>query len=78
MVKMKPRIAEGTLRVLPTLEGEPLKAERIVVTVRDGDRVVVVADALARGEWCADIPDAKLWSPRSPSLYGHHHGVVRW
>ena len=65
MVKMKPRIAEGTLRVLPTLEGEPLKAERIVITVRDGDRVVGVADAALS----ARIPDAKLWSPRSPSLY---------
>ena len=65
MVKMKPRIAEGTLRVLPTLEGEPLKAERIVITVRDGDRVVGVADAALS----VRIPEAKLWSPRNPSLY---------
>ena len=64
MVKMKPRIAEGTLRVLPTLEGEPLKAERIVVTVRDGDRVVGVADATLS----VRIPDAKLWSPQAESL----------
>ena len=65
MVKMKPRIAEGTLRVLPTLAGEPLKEERIVITVRDGDRVVGTADAALS----VRIPDAKLWSPDQPHLY---------
>ena len=64
MVKMKPRIVEGTLCVLPTLEGEPLKAERIVVTVRDGDRMVGVADEALS----VRIPDAKPVT-RSPSLY---------
>ena len=62
---MKPRIAEGTLRVLPTLAGEPLKEERIVITVRDGDRVVGTADAALS----VRIPDAKLWSPDQPHLY---------
>ena len=65
MVKMKPRIAEGTLRVLPTLAGEPPKEERIVITVRDGDRVVGTADAALS----VRIPDAKLWSPDQPHLY---------
>ena len=65
MVKMKPRIAEGTLRVLPTLAGEPLKEERIVITVRDGDRVVGTADAALS----VRIPDAKLWSPDQPHVY---------
>jgi beta-galactosidase len=65
MVKMKPRIAESTLRVLPTLEGKPLESERIVITVRDGERVVGVADAALS----VRIPNAKLWSPRNPSLY---------
>lgn len=65
MVKMKPRIAEGTLRVLPTLAGEPLKEERIVITVRDGDHVVGTADAALS----VRIPDAKLWSPDQPHLY---------
>jgi beta-galactosidase/beta-glucuronidase len=65
MVKMKPRIAEGTLRVLPTLEGEPLKQERVVITVRDGKRVVGTADAALS----VRIPNAKLWSPKKPNLY---------
>ena len=65
MVKMKPRIAEGTLRVLPTLDGEPLETERVVITVRDGERVVGTADAALS----VQIPNAKLWSPQNPNLY---------
>lgn len=65
MVKMKPRIAEETLRVLPTLDGEPLETERVVITVRDGERVVGTADAALS----VQIPNAKLWSPQNPNLY---------
>jgi beta-galactosidase len=66
MVKMKPRIAEGTLRVLPTLQGVALERERIRITVRDGDRIVGTADSALS----VRIPDAKLWSPKQPHLYG--------
>ncbi|MDE0865395.1 MAG: glycoside hydrolase family 2 [Rubripirellula sp.] len=66
MVKMKPRIAEGTLRVLPTLQGVALERERIRITVRDGDRIVGTADSALS----VQIPDAKLWSPEQPHLYG--------
>jgi beta-galactosidase len=64
-VKMKPRIKEGTLRVLPTLGGTPIIGERLRITVRDGDQVVGIADAALS----VRIPDAKLWSPKSPDLY---------
>ena len=65
MVKMKPRIAEGTLRVLPTLSGEPLENERVRITVRDESGIVGKADAALS----VRIPDAKLWTPESPHLY---------
>ena len=65
MVKMKPRIGEGTLRVLPTLSGRPIEGEKLRITVRDGNEVVGVADAALS----VRIPNAKLWSPKSPHLY---------
>ncbi len=65
-VKMKPRIKEGTLRVLPTLGGTPIAGERMRITVRDRDgQVVGTADAALS----VRIPNAKLWSPASPNLY---------
>lgn len=64
-VKMKPRLREGTLRVLPTLGGSAVKGERLRITVRDGDNVVGVADA----SLSVSIPDAKHWTPDSPHLY---------
>ena len=64
-VKMKPRIKEGTLRVLPTLGGQPIAGERLEITVRDSDKVVGSADAALS----VRISAAKLWSPKSPHLY---------
>jgi beta-galactosidase len=64
-VKMKPRIKEGTLRVLPTLGGKPIAGERLEITVREGEQVVGKADAALS----VRIPDAKLWSPQTPHLY---------
>jgi beta-galactosidase len=64
-VKMKPRIKEGTLRVLPTLAGPRMDGETLRITVRDGDKVVGQADA----SLSVKIPNAKLWSPQSPHLY---------
>ena len=65
MVKMKPRITEGTLRVLPTLAGEPLPNERVRIIVRDSSGEVGVADAALS----VKIPEAKLWTPDTPHLY---------
>lgn len=65
MTKMKPRIGEETLRVLPTLAGPPIEGERLRITVRDGEQVVGAADAALS----VRIPDAKLWTPQSPHLY---------
>ena len=44
---------------------QPLKQERVVITVRDGERVVGTADAALS----VRIPNAKLWSPKKPNLY---------
>lgn len=65
MVKMKPRIGEGTLRVLPTLAGPPVDGEHLTITVKDGDQVVGTADAALS----VAIPSAKLWTPSTPHLY---------
>jgi beta-galactosidase len=65
MVKMKPRIGEGTLRVLPTLAGTPIAGERLKITVRDQGKEVGTADAALS----VRIPNSKLWSPDSPHLY---------
>jgi beta-galactosidase len=64
-IKMKPRIADGTLRVLPTLAGPPIDGEQIRVTVRDQAGNAFVADA----SLMAHLGDAKLWSPADPYLY---------
>ncbi len=64
-VKMKPRLGEGTLRVLPTLGGDPVDGEELRITVRDGDRVVGMADA----SLSVRIPNAKHWTPDTPHLY---------
>ncbi len=64
-VKMKPRLAEGTLRVLPTLAGQPIDGERLRIVIRDGDRKVGTADA----SLSIRIPDAKHWTPAAPHLY---------
>jgi beta-galactosidase len=65
MVKMKPRIGEGTLRVLPTLGGPTIAEETLRITVLDNGKVVGTGDAALS----VRIPDAKLWTPKTPHLY---------
>jgi beta-galactosidase len=65
MVKMKPRIGEGTLRVLPTLGGPPMEDEQLRITVSKDGRVVNLADAALS----VRIPKPQLWTPETPHLY---------
>ena len=65
MVKMKPRIGEGTLRVLPTLGGPPMEDEQLRITVSKDGRLVNLADAALS----VRIPKPQLWTPETPHLY---------
>lgn len=65
MVKMKPRIREGTLRVLPTLAGTPIEGEQLRISLRDHGELVGIADAALS----VRIPKARLWTPDDPHLY---------
>ncbi len=65
MVKMKPRISEGTLRVLPTLSGKPIEGEHLRITVAKDGKQVGTADA----SLSVRIENPQLWSPESPHLY---------
>lgn len=64
-VKTKPRIHEGSLRVLPTLAGEPLEGEQLRVTAYEGDTPV----ATAGSDLMLRFDNPKLWSPEEPNLY---------
>ncbi|TWT72030.1 glycoside hydrolase family 2 protein [Crateriforma conspicua] len=64
-VKMKPRLHEDTLRVLPTLAGPKIDGERMVIRVHDNGRTIATADS----SLSVSLPGAKRWSPDSPHLY---------
>ncbi|MEO1529859.1 MAG: sugar-binding domain-containing protein, partial [Planctomycetota bacterium] len=64
-IKMKPRIADGTLRVLPTLAGPPVKGERIEIVVSDTEGNRFVADS----SLMAHLGTPHLWTPEDPYLY---------
>lgn len=55
------------LKVTPTLKGEPLKNEKVRITVSFGGKTV--ATGQGNGELRIEIPEPKLWSPDTPSLY---------
>lgn len=59
--------AKGTITVRADLGGKgPAKTLRVVV--KDGDHIVAEAEGDA-AEVSVTVPDAKLWSPKSPHLY---------
>ncbi|WP_161604370.1 glycoside hydrolase family 2 protein [Roseiconus nitratireducens] len=64
-IKMKPRLADRSLRVLPTLAGTPLDGEQVRVTVTDRDGNAVLADA----SLMAHFETVHPWSPSDPYLY---------
>lgn len=64
-IKMKPRLADQTLRVLPTLAGEPIEGESVRITVTDHQNKAYVADA----SLMAHLENMRPWSPKDPYLY---------
>jgi beta-galactosidase len=64
-IKMKPRLADQTLRVLPTLGGEPIEGESIRITVKDHQGNAYVADS----SLMAHLENMRAWSPQDPYLY---------
>ena len=64
-IKMKPRLADGTLRVLPTLAGPPIDDESIRITVIDREGHEFVADS----SLMAHLGEPHLWTPDDPYLY---------
>lgn len=64
-IKMKPRLADGTLRVLPTLTGPPLEGEsiEIVISDRDGNRFECDSSLMAH------LGRPHVWTPDDPYLY---------
>lgn len=58
--------AAGAIKVTAAVEGA---ARTIAVRVKDGDRQVADSTGKAGQELALTVPDAKLWSPRSPHLY---------
>ena len=64
-IKMKPRLFNQTLRVLPTLAGKPLPGESLKITVTDRDGNDFVADA----SLMAHLKNMRTWTPSDPYLY---------
>lgn len=64
-IKMKPRLYNQTLRVLPTLAGTPLPGETMRITVSDDQGNEYVADA----SLMAHLQDMRTWTPNDPYLY---------
>ena len=64
-IKMKPRLYNGTLRVLPTLVGPPIQGERMRITITDKEGKEYTADA----SLMAHLGNAHRWTPDDPYLY---------
>jgi len=64
-VKLKPRIAASTLRVLPTVSGPPVEGEHLRITATFDGTDAGTADAAL----LLTLDDAKLWTPDQPNLY---------
>ena len=64
-IKMKPRLTNGTLRVLPTLAGTPIPGESIRIVVSDDQGNEYVADS----SLMAHLKNVRTWSPGDPFLY---------
>ena len=68
-IKIVPDLDQSQLRV--TVNYGPDSPRATTVTVTDGDRKVAEQTVVTGdGEIVITIPDAKLWSPESPFLYG--------
>ena len=71
-LRITPAAEEGVIELAVQLHA-PATGWRLEAEAYDGDRVVAAADAYtphATARLRLNIPDAKLWSPSSPHLYG--------
>jgi len=64
-LQITPNIDSGTVKVRVRSSGD-----RVKVTVKDKGKVVAKADGQPANDIVLRIPNAKLWSPDSPHLYG--------
>ncbi|MBB5353300.1 beta-galactosidase [Haloferula luteola] len=60
-------ISKGSITVTPKLSGPALQGEKLRVTALDGGKEVATAEGSS--DLTLTIPGAKLWSPKSPSIY---------
>lgn len=68
-LRITPDIDSGRVQLAVTPSGAA-EGDVVVAEVLDGDRVVGSGKADAGKPLSIEIPDAKLWSPDSPFLYG--------
>ena len=67
--------AKGTITIKYDMSGPQTFGEKMVVQVKDGNTVVATATTPPVGDFenaelVLTVPNAKLWSPTSPFLYG--------
>ena len=67
-LKITTDAASGAMTIAPHLAGDK-KEKTIRIVVKDRDNAVAGTDGSSR-EFSIGIPNAKLWSPQSPYLYG--------
>jgi beta-galactosidase/beta-glucuronidase len=71
-IRITPQAKSGMVKIGVLLHA-PSSLRRLVVEATDGDTVVAHAEEIttsATARLNLHIPDAKLWSPESPNLYG--------
>lgn len=69
-LKIETNAEEGSITVRAELGGTPVNGEKLKLTVNDDREFVASAEGTAVIK--IPVPNAKLWSPDSPHLYGLH------
>jgi len=72
---MTPDLPAGALRL--TVNASNAEGDRVVATAYDGNRPVGTATGPAGAQLGVAVPNAKLWSPDSPFLYGLTVRIMR-
>lgn len=69
-LKIVPDVDGGTVTVTTRIEGSLPAGQHISVTVHDGGKEIAELEAKPGEPLTLAVPNAKLWSPDSPFLYG--------